>query len=43
MIKTLFNNLNNEVKNLVKNLCETHSNNINDIIIKNQIKKQSVE
>lgn len=39
MSKTIFNNLNKEVKSLLKNLCETHSNNTNDIVIKNQIKK----
>jgi len=39
MSKTIFNNLNKEVKSLVKNLCETYSNNTNGIIIKNQVKK----
>lgn len=42
MGKTIFNNLNNEVKSLIKSLCESHSNNTNDIINiinKNQIKK----
>jgi len=38
MSKTIFNNLNKEIKSLIKNLCETHSNNTIDIIIKNQIK-----
>jgi len=35
--KTIFNNLNKEVKSLLKTLCEIHSNNTNDIIIKNQV------
>ena len=38
---TIFNNFNNEVKILIKSLCESHSNNTNDImniISKNQIK-----
>ena len=42
MGKTIFNNLNDEVKSLIKSLCESQSNNTNDtinIIYKNQIKK----
>lgn len=39
---TIFNNLNIEVKSLIKNLYETRSNNTNDIIIKNQIKKKTI-
>jgi len=42
MGKTIFNNLKNEVKSLIKSLCESHSNNTNDIINiinKNQIKE----
>jgi len=37
--KTIFNNLNNEVKSLIKMLCENQLNNTNDIINKNQIEK----
>jgi len=40
MVKTIFNNLNNEVKSLIKSLCESQSNNTDDIINKNKIKKQ---
>jgi len=39
MSKTIFNNLNKGVKGLKKYICETHSNYTNDIVIKNQMKK----
>jgi len=42
MGKTIFNNLNNEVKSLIKSFCGSQPNNTNDIINiinKNQIKK----
>jgi len=40
MGKTILNNnyLNNDVKSLTKSLCESQSNNTNDMINKNQIK-----
>ena len=38
MGKTIFNNLNNKGKSLIKSLCEKSSNNTNDIINKNQLK-----
>lgn len=40
MGKTIFNNLNNDVKSLIKNLCESQSINTNDINNKNRIKKE---
>jgi len=42
MGKTIVNNLNNKANNLIKSLCESQSNNTNDIvniINRNQIKK----
>ena len=39
MSKTIFDNVHIEVKSLIKDLRETSSNNTNDMIIKNQIKK----
>jgi len=42
MEKTIFNNLNNEVKSLIKSLCESQSNNTNVIINKNKIKNAMI-
>lgn len=38
MGKTIFNNLNNKGKSLIRSLCENQVNNTNDIINKNQLK-----
>jgi len=39
MGKTIFNNLNNDIKSLIISLCGSETNKSNDIINRNQIKK----
>lgn len=39
MGKTIFNNLSNDAKSLITSLCENQSNNTNDTVNNNQIKK----